>query len=71
MATSELMSCRNCDNDTGTFRNSDIPSFEIQTEDIDNPLTGPYCMKAKFSILYDVIFLVERQGKFEIDHSWK
>ena len=24
-------------NDTGTFRNSDIPSFEIQTENVDNP----------------------------------
>ena len=32
-----LMSCRNSDSDTGTFRNSDIPSFEIQTEDMDNP----------------------------------
>ena len=32
-----LMSCRNSDNDTGTFRNSDIPSFEIQTKDMDNP----------------------------------
>ena len=32
-----LMSCQNSDNDTGTFRNSDIPSFEIQMEDIDNP----------------------------------
>ena len=31
------MSCRNSDNDTGTFQNSDIPSFEIQTEDMDNP----------------------------------
>ena len=31
------MSCRNSDNDTGTFGNSDIPSFEIQTEDMDNP----------------------------------
>ena len=30
------MSCRNCDNDTGTFQHSDIPSFEIQTEDMDN-----------------------------------
>ena len=25
------------DNDAGTFRNSDIPSFEMQTEDMDNP----------------------------------
>ena len=31
------MCCRNSDNDTGTSRNSDIPSFEIQTEDMDNP----------------------------------
>ena len=27
--------------------------------------------KAKFSILYDVIFLVRLQGKFEIGHSWE
>ena len=32
----QLISCRNY-NDTGTFRNSDILSFEIQTEDMDNP----------------------------------
>ena len=31
-----LTSCRNSDN-MGTFRNSDIPSFEIQMEDMDNP----------------------------------
>ena len=30
------MSCRNSDNDTGTFRDSDISSFEIQTRDMDN-----------------------------------
>ena len=27
--------------------------------------------KAKFSILYGVIFLVRLQGKFDIDHSWE
>ena len=27
--------------------------------------------KAKFFILYDVIFLVRLPGKFEIDHSWE
>ena len=32
-----LMSCQNSDNDTGTFWNSYVPSFEIQTEDINNP----------------------------------
>ena len=31
------MSCQNSDNDTGTFWNSNIQSFEIQTEDTDNP----------------------------------
>ena len=31
------MSCWNSDSDTGTFRNSDISSFEIQTGDMDNP----------------------------------
>ena len=34
------MSCRNSDNDTGTFRNSDIPGFEIQTEDMPQ-VRGP------------------------------
>ena len=28
-------------------------------------------LKAKFSILCDVIFLARLQGKFEIDHSWE
>ena len=32
-----VTSSRNSNNDTGTFRNSDISSFEIQTEDMDNP----------------------------------
>ena len=32
-----LTSCRNSNNDTGPFQNSDIPSFDIQTEDMDNP----------------------------------
>ena len=41
------MSCRNS-NDTGTFQNSDIPSFEIQTEDKDNPLLqGPTSTQLK------------------------
>ena len=31
------MSCRNSINDTGTFQNSHMPSFEIQIEDMDNP----------------------------------
>ena len=37
------MSCRNSDNDMGTFQNSDVPSFQIQTEDMDKdmPLQGP------------------------------
>ena len=33
----QMMPCWNSDNDTGTFQNSDIPSFEIQTKDMDNP----------------------------------
>ena len=37
MAENGLMFCQNSDNDTGTFRNTDIPSFEIQTKDLDNP----------------------------------
>ena len=39
------MSCQNSD-DTGTFRNSNIPSFEIQTEDMDNPSYGALFMVA-------------------------
>ena len=27
--------------------------------------------KAKFFILFDATFLVELQGKLEIDHSWE
>ena len=34
-----LMSCQNSNNGMGTFRNSNIPSFEIQMEDMDN---SPY-----------------------------
>ena len=32
-----MTSCWNSNSDTATFRNSDIPSFEIQTGDLDNP----------------------------------
>ena len=31
------MSYQNSDNDTGTFQTSDIPSFDIQMGDMDNP----------------------------------
>ena len=38
------MSCRNPDHDMGTW-SSNIPIFEIQTEDTDNALLGPTDME--------------------------
>ena len=40
------MSCQNSDNDMETFRNSDIPSFEMHMEDMDN---YPFRVKDVFS----------------------
>ena len=45
------MSCRNSDN-MGTFQNSDVPSFEIQTEDMGNPPYRALCIFWPFSFVW-------------------
>ena len=44
---------RNSDSDMGTLRNCDMETFEIQTGDIKNPLTGPlYPVQSAAHALY-------------------